>query len=233
MKLRLSILAAALAIVSCGGGDFRNTRRPGCWAFPRQPSSARTWCSPPRRSTAARRPNPPSSACSSTAARRWCSSIPSFFGLPAPATANDVQTHVDLGLLERTAAPVVTIKQDSRAATVGRDDGRDRVRRNPGRQRHARLLDPAGLRGADDGGLLPRVHSQPRDDVESPGTVVPFTLAGGGRGPVPLHQHRPTDACRSRRRASPSPSTSTGRRTRSSWTPAPARCRCATRSSTP
>ena len=28
--------------------------------------------------------------------------------------------------------------------------------------------------------------SRPRDDVASPGTAIPFTLRGGGRGPVPL-----------------------------------------------
>ncbi|MFL5308301.1 MAG: aspartyl protease family protein [Polyangia bacterium] len=110
---------------------------------------------------------------------------PEFFNLPAPATANDVQTHVDLGFL-KAGATVVTIKAV------------------PALQLSAAMMDEIGFGGILGGNVMrdfsiqldyaaPMMTgfclgctSQPRDDVESPGTAIPFTLRGGGRGPVPL-----------------------------------------------
>jgi hypothetical protein len=110
---------------------------------------------------------------------------PGYFSLAAPATANDVQTHIDLGFL-KDGGTVVTIKGV------------------PALQLSAAMMDEIGFGGILGGNVMrdfsiqldyaaPMMTgfclgctSQPRDDVESPGTAIPFTLRGGGRGPVPL-----------------------------------------------
>ncbi len=110
---------------------------------------------------------------------------PEYFGLPAPATPDDVQTHVDLGFLKNGGA-VVTIKKV------------------PVLQLSAAMMDEIGFGGILGGNVMRDFSIQldyaapmmtgfclgcssgPRDDVASPGTAVSFTLRGGGRGPVPL-----------------------------------------------
>ncbi len=117
---------------------------------------------------------------------------PASFGLPGPATAADVPTHVDLGLLDvsdptQPPTTVVTIKGI------------------PALQLSAAMMDEIGFGGILGGDVMRDFSIQldyaapspmkgfclgcasgDRDDVASPGTVVSFGLRGGGRGPVPL-----------------------------------------------
>jgi hypothetical protein len=110
---------------------------------------------------------------------------PALFNLPDPATAADVQTHLDLGFVKDGSA-VVTIKQI------------------PALQLSAAMMDEIGFGGILGGNVMrdfaiqldyaaPTMEgfclgctSGARDDVESPGASIPFALRGGGRGPVPL-----------------------------------------------
>jgi len=110
---------------------------------------------------------------------------PETFGLPAPATANDVKTNIDLGLI-RDGYVVATILKI------------------PAVQLSAAMMDEIGFGGILGGNVMrqfsvqldyaaPMSHgfclgcsSGPRDDVESPGASVPFTLRGGANGPLVL-----------------------------------------------
>ncbi len=114
---------------------------------------------------------------------------PSFFGLPGPATSADVQTHVDLGFLDKNQLPVVTIVT---------------IKSIPALQLSAAMMDQIGFGGILGGDVMrdfsiqldyaaPTMEgfclgcvSGDRDDVASPGTSVSFALRGAGRGPVPL-----------------------------------------------
>jgi hypothetical protein len=110
---------------------------------------------------------------------------PDMFGLPAPQTAADVQTHIDLGLV-RDGDVVATIHQI------------------PAVQLSAAMMDEIGFAGILGGNVMrqfsvqldyaaPSGHgfclgctSGPRDDVESPGASVGFSLKGGANGPLVL-----------------------------------------------
>ncbi len=110
---------------------------------------------------------------------------PETFGLPAPATVNDVKTNIDLGLI-RDGYTVVT------------------VQKIPAVQLSAAMMDEIGFGGILGGNVMrqfsvqldyaaPMSHgfclgctSGARDDVESPGASVPFTLRGGANGPLVL-----------------------------------------------
>jgi len=110
---------------------------------------------------------------------------PSHFGQPGPATANDVKVNVDLGFV-KDGSTIVTIKGIPALALS------------------AAMMDEIGFGGILGGNVMrdfsiqldyaaPTMEgfclgcvSGPRDDVASPGTAVPFTLRGGGTGPVPL-----------------------------------------------
>ncbi|HXJ23703.1 MAG TPA: aspartyl protease family protein [Polyangia bacterium] len=111
---------------------------------------------------------------------------PEMFGLPTPATANDVQKNVDLGLI-RDGYVVATIQQI------------------PAVQLSAAMMDTIGFGGILGGNVMrqfsvqldyaaPSGHgfclgctSGARDDVESPGAAVPFMLKGGAHGPLVLN----------------------------------------------
>lgn len=115
---------------------------------------------------------------------------PAYFGRPDPATAAEVQTHVDLGFM-RGDDTIVTIKSV------------------PVLQLSAAMMDDIGFGGIL-GGIVMRDFSiqldyaapsmegfclgcatRQGDDVAVPGTSVGFTLRGGGRGPVPLGNTAP------------------------------------------
>ncbi|HSS37293.1 MAG TPA: hypothetical protein VLT58_00850, partial [Polyangia bacterium] len=96
MKLRLSILTAALAIVSCGGSDskYATTGMLGI------PSSAVVGANLVFAAASVNGSPETQSAEFGVLIDSGSPVVlldPDFFGLPAPATANDVQTHVDLG----------------------------------------------------------------------------------------------------------------------------------------
>ncbi|MES1207458.1 MAG: aspartyl protease family protein [Pseudomonadota bacterium] len=178
------MLAAAVAIVSCGGGDskYATTGDLGI------PSSAVVGANLVF-AAAAVDGSPESQSAEFGVLIDSGSPVvlidPHYFNLPAPATANDVQTHVDLGF-QKDGATVVTIKKV------------------PVLQLSAAMMDEIGFGGILGGNVMrdfsiqldyaaPMMTgfclgctSQPRDDADSPGTAIPFNLRGGGRGPVPL-----------------------------------------------
>lgn len=110
---------------------------------------------------------------------------PAHFGQPGPATANDVKTNIDLGFV-KDGTTVVTIKGIPALALS------------------AATMDEIGFGGILGGDVMrdfsiqldyaaPTMEgfclgcvSGPRDDVASPGASLPFSLRGGGTGPVPL-----------------------------------------------
>ena len=111
---------------------------------------------------------------------------PSLFGGTPPATTADIPTKVNLGLLDASGQPVVVI-----------DDA-------PVLQVSTAMMDALGLGGVLGGQVMRQFSVQldyaapmmegfclgctagPRDDVQSPGGVVPFTLKGGGNSTVTL-----------------------------------------------
>ena len=110
---------------------------------------------------------------------------PSLFDQPSPANSAQVQAQVDLGFV-KDGMTVVTIKQV------------------PALLLSAAMMDEIGFGGILGGDVMrdfsvqldyaaPTMEgfclgcvSGARDDVASPGSVVSFSLRGGGRGPVPL-----------------------------------------------
>jgi hypothetical protein len=110
---------------------------------------------------------------------------PETFGLPPPAAAQDVQTHLDLGLI-RDGDVIATIHQI------------------PAVQLSAAMMDEIGFGGILGGNVMrqfsvqldyaaPAGHgfclgctSGARDDVDSPGASVGFSLRGGANGPLVL-----------------------------------------------
>ena len=178
------MLAAALAIISCGGGDskYATTGMLGI------PSSAVVGANLVF-AAAAVNGSPENTSAEFGVLVDTGSPVvlvdPGYFSLPPPATADDVQTHVDLGFL-KDGATVVTIKNV------------------PALQLSAAMMDEIGFGGILGGNVMRDFSIQldyaapmmtgfclgctsaARDDVESPGTAIPFTLRGGGRGPVPL-----------------------------------------------
>jgi Aspartyl protease len=111
---------------------------------------------------------------------------PEMFGLAPPTSASDVQTNIDFGLI-RDDNVVATIKQI------------------PVVQLSSAMMDDIGFGGILGGNVMrqfsiqldysaPMGHgfclgcaSAPRDDVESPGGLVPFSLRGGAHGPLALN----------------------------------------------
>lgn len=110
---------------------------------------------------------------------------PSHFGQPGPVTADEVKVTVDLGFV-KDGSTVVTIKSIPALALS------------------AALMDELGYGGILGGDVMrdfsiqldyaaPTMEgfclgcvSGPRDDVASPGATLSFALRGGGTGPVPL-----------------------------------------------
>jgi hypothetical protein len=184
MKLRLSMLGAALALASCGGGDskYATTGMLGI------PSSAVVGANLVF-AAAAVNGSPETPSVEFGVLIDSGSPVvlidPGYFSLPGPATATDVQTHLDLGFV-KDGATVVTIKKV------------------PALLLSAAMMDEIGFGGILGGNVMRDFSIQldyaapmmtgfclgctsgARDDVESPGTAIPFKLRGGGTGPVPL-----------------------------------------------
>jgi hypothetical protein len=111
---------------------------------------------------------------------------PQMFGLAPPATPDQVQQNIDLGLI-RDGYIVATIQKI------------------PSVQLSSAMMDTIGFGGILGGNVMrqfsiqldyaaPSGHgfclgcaSGPRDDVESPGASVPFSLKGGAHGPLVLN----------------------------------------------
>lgn len=179
------MLAATLAIVSCGGSGDSKYETTGMLGIP---SSAVVGANLIFAATAVNG-NPETDPTEFGVLIDSGSPVvliePAKFSLPPPATPNDVQTHVDIGFLKDGDA-VVTVKKV------------------PALQLSAAMMDEIGFGGILGGNVMrdfsiqldyaaPMMTgfclgctSQARDDVASPGTAIPFTLRGGGRGPVPL-----------------------------------------------
>ena len=111
---------------------------------------------------------------------------PSLFGGTPPASTAEIPTTINLGLLDASGQPVVIV-----------DDA-------PALQVSTAMMDALGLGGVLGGQVMRQFSVQldyaapmmegfclgctagPRDDVQSPGGVVPFTLRGGGNSSVSL-----------------------------------------------
>ncbi|HVV48157.1 MAG TPA: aspartyl protease family protein [Polyangia bacterium] len=111
---------------------------------------------------------------------------PDLFGGRPPATAAQIPTTVNLGLLDASGRPVVII-----------DDA-------PALQLSTQMMDTLGFGGILGGDVMRKFSVQldyaapmmegfclgctagARDDVQSPGGAVPFKLGGGGNSPVTL-----------------------------------------------
>ncbi len=184
MKHRLSVLLAALAVASCGGGDSKYAVT-GTLGIPSSTvmganlifASASMNGSPELAGT--------EFGMLIDSGAPVVLIDPSFFGQPDPLTADEVQTHVDLGFL-KDGNNVVTIKQI------------------PALQLGAAMMDEIGFGGILGGNVMRDFSIQldyaapamdgfclgctsgPRADVASPGSTISFSLKGGGHGPVPL-----------------------------------------------
>ncbi|HVY38682.1 MAG TPA: aspartyl protease family protein [Polyangia bacterium] len=185
MKTRLSMLAAAVAIVSCGDGGDSKYATTGSLGIPSSAVVGANLVFAAASVNGSPSTEPAEFGVLIDTGSPVVLIEPGLFGLPAPATADDVQTHIDLGFL-KDGDTVVTIKKV------------------PALQLSAAMMDEIGFGGILGGNVMrdfsiqldyaaPMMTgfclgciSQARDDVDSPGAAIPFTLRGGGRGPVPL-----------------------------------------------